>query len=151
MYFAVAFMIVFALWYGVWGALSSYIGCMIGAGILADMPFSLNIAWSLADFWQVLIPLAAFAYFKANIRLRTKRDFWIFLLFGCLLNNFIGALWGALTMVYADMVPWTDFSLAFQSWFTGNIITTLVIVPFCLRYITPYIQQTKSYVTNYWI
>ncbi|AKB77908.1 hypothetical protein MSHOH_1425 [Methanosarcina horonobensis HB-1 = JCM 15518] len=151
MYFAVAFMIVFALWYGIWGVLSAYLGCMIGAGVLADMPFSLNVIWSTADLWQALIPLTAFAYFKANIRLRTKRDWGIFLLFGCFLNNLIGALWGALTIVVVGMVPGTEFFVTFQNWFTGNIITTLVIVPFCLRYITPYIQQTKSYVQNYWI
>lgn len=111
MYFAVAFMIVFALWYGIWGVLSAYLGCMIGAGVLADMPFSLNVIWSTADLWQALIPLTAFAYFKANIRLRTKRDWGIFLLFGCFLNNLIGALWGALTIVVVGMVPGTEFFL----------------------------------------
>lgn len=151
MYFAVAFMIVFALWYGIWGGVSAYLGCMIGAGILADMPLSLNVVWSLADLWQVLIPLMAFAYFGGNIRLRTKRDMWLFLLFGCLLNNFIGALWGALMIVRNGMVPWTEFFVTFEGWFVGNIITTLVIVPFCLKYVTPYIQQTKSYVHGYWI
>ncbi|WP_269850485.1 hypothetical protein [Methanosarcina horonobensis] len=102
-------MIVFALWYGIWGVLSAYLGCMIGAGVLADMPFSLNVIWSTADLWQALIPLTAFAYFKANIRLRTKRDWGIFLLFGCFLNNLIGALWGALTIVVVGMVPGTEF------------------------------------------
>nr|WP_255350260.1 MULTISPECIES: MASE1 domain-containing protein [unclassified Methanosarcina] len=151
MYFAVAFMIVFALWYGIWGGISAYLGCMIGAGILADMPLSLNVVWSFADLWQVLIPLMAFAYFRVNIRLRTKRDMGIFLLFGCLLNNFIGAMWGALMIVREGMVPWTEFFVTFEGWFVGNVVTTLVIVPFCLKYITPYIQQTKSYVHNYWI
>ncbi|MDY9926938.1 MASE1 domain-containing protein [Methanosarcina sp.] len=104
-----------------------------------------------SDFWQVLIPLMAFAYFKVNIRLRTKRDMGIFLLFGCLLNSFIGALWGALMIIADGMVPRTEFCVAFEGWFAGNVVTALVIVPFCLRYITPYIQQTKSYVHNYWI
>lgn len=151
MYFAVAFMIVFTLWYGIWGALSAYIGCMIGAGILADMPFSLNVVWSLADLWQVLIPLVFFAYFRVNIRLRTKKDVGVFLLSGCLLNNLIGALWGSLMMVMDGMVPRAEFFVTFEGWFVGNVITTLLIVPFCLRYVTPYVQQTKSYVHNYWI
>ncbi|MDD4498229.1 MAG: MASE1 domain-containing protein, partial [Methanosarcinaceae archaeon] len=141
MYFAVAFMIVFALWYGIWGVFSTYIGCMIGAGILADMPLSLNVMWSIADIWQVLIPLAAFAYFKGNIRLRTKRDIGIFLFFGCLLNNLIGALWGSLMMIINGMGQQADFFKIFEGWFVGNVLTTLVLVPFCLRYITPYIQQ----------
>lgn len=151
MYFAVAFMIIFALWYGIWGVFSAYLGCMIGAGLLADMPFSLNVVWSLADLWQVLIPLMAFAYFGVNIRLRTKRDMVMFLLFGCLLNNFIGALWGALMIGMDGTVSRAEFFVTFEEWFIGNVITTLLIVPFCLRYVTPYIQQTKSYVHDYWI
>lgn len=151
MYVAVAFMIVFALWHGIWGALSAYIGCMIGAGILADMPFSLNVAWSLADLWQVIIPLAAFSYFGANIRLRTKKDIAIFVLFGCIINNLIGAFWGALTLVIYGITEWEAFSMTFLGWFIGNIIVTLLIVPFMLHYVTPYIQQTESYVKGYWI
>ncbi|WMW22836.1 MASE1 domain-containing protein [Methanolobus mangrovi] len=151
MYFAVAFMIVFALWYGIWGAFSAYLGCMIGAGILADVPFSLNVAWSLADLWQVLIPLAAFAYFKVNIRMRTKRDMTIFVLFACVLNNLVGALWGSLMLVTNGVIQWTEFFVTFEGWFIGNLIATLVIVPLLLRYITPYVQQTRSYVQGYWI
>ncbi|WP_394698068.1 MASE1 domain-containing protein [uncultured Methanolobus sp.] len=151
MYFAVAFMVVFAMWYGIWGAFSAYLGCMIGAGILADMPFSLNVVWSLADLWQVVIPLAAFAYFKVNIRMRTKKDIAIFLVFACILNNLMGALWGSLMLVTNGIIQWTEFFVTFQGWFLGNLITTLVIVPFLLRYITPYVQQTKSYVRGYWV
>lgn len=150
MYFAVAFMIVFTLWYGIWGAFSAYLGCMIGAGILADMPLSLNVIWSLADLWQVLIPLAAFSYFNVNIRLRTKKDITIFILFGVLINNLTGATWGALMLILTGVAEWDTFSITFQGWFVGNFITSLLIVPLLLRYVTPYIQQTESYVKGYW-
>lgn len=151
LYFAVSFMIVFALWYGVWGALSAYLGCMVGAGILADVPLSLNIVWSLADLWQVLIPMIAFMYFKVDIRLRTKRDFGIFIIFGCLLNNLIGALWGSLMLIRNDVIGWAQFQTTFEGWFFGNLIVAIVLIPLLLRYITPYIQQTNSYVKGYWI
>lgn len=150
MYFAVAFMIVFTLWYGIGGALSAYLGCMIGAGILADMPFSLNVIWSLADLWQVLIPLAAFSHFNVNIRLRTKKDIIIFILFACVINNLVGAAWGALMITIYGIAEWDVFNMTFNGWFVGNIIATLLIVPFLLRYVTPYIQQTRSYVKGYW-
>ncbi|SDF93154.1 hypothetical protein SAMN04488589_1721 [Methanolobus vulcani] len=151
MYFAVAFMIVFTLWYGIWGAFSAYLGCMIGAGILADMPLSLNVIWSLADLCQVLIPLAAFSYFKVNIRLRTKKDGIIFILFACIINNLTGAFWGSLLLVLTGETEWNMFSMTLQGWFFGNLITSLLIVPLLLRYVTPYIQQTESYVKGYWI
>lgn len=151
LYFAVSFMIVFALWYGIWGALSAYLGCMVGAGILADVPLSLNIVWSLADLWQVLIPLIAFMYFKVDIRMRTKRDFGIFIIFGCLLNNLTGALWGSLMLIRNGVIGWAQFQATFEGWFFGNLIVAIVLVPLLLRYITPYIQQTNSYVKGYWV
>jgi len=151
LYFAVAFMIIFAIWYGMWGALSAYIGCMIGAGVLADMPFSLNVIWSLADLWQVMIPIAAFSYFKLDILLRTKRDLGMFFIFACILNNLVGALWGSMSLVVSETIPWTEFTATFEGWFIGNVIATTLIVPFILRYITPYIAQTETYVNKYWI
>ncbi|WP_455284928.1 hypothetical protein, partial [[Eubacterium] cellulosolvens] len=53
LYFSVAFMIVFALWFGAWGVIAAYAGCCIGAGILGGMPHSVNLYWSVADIWQV--------------------------------------------------------------------------------------------------
>ncbi|NPE27922.1 hypothetical protein HNV12_08100 [Methanococcoides sp. SA1] len=150
MYFAVAFMIVFALWYGMWGALAAYLGCIVGAGILADMPITLNIIWSLADLWQVMIPLAAFTYFKVNIRLKTRRDVVYLLIFGVFLNNLVGAFWGNYMLYINGIVPYEEIFLTFKHWFAGNIIATILIVPFLLRYVTPYIQQTESYVEGYW-
>lgn len=71
LYFAVAFMIVFALWFGGWGVIAAYIGCFIGAGVLSGMPLNVNLYWSIADIWQVLIPLAVFKAFNADAGHRT--------------------------------------------------------------------------------
>lgn len=35
LYFAVAFMIAFALWFGGWGVIAAYVGCFIGSRMLA--------------------------------------------------------------------------------------------------------------------
>ncbi|RJS78776.1 hypothetical protein CW713_09050 [Methanophagales archaeon] len=62
--------------------------------MLGGVPLNINLYWSLANLWQVLIPLIAFKRFDADIGLRTRRDFLIFLIFGWLLNNLVGASWG---------------------------------------------------------
>lgn len=113
------------------------------------MPTSLNIIWSLADLWQVLIPLVAFSYFKVNLRLKARRDVAYFLVFAVFLNNIIGASWGTYMLAINGITPYEELILTFEGWFTGNVIATILIVPFLLRYITPYIQQTGSYVENY--
>ena len=151
LYFAVAFMIAFALWFGIWGAIAAYIGCFIGAGMSTGLPPGVNAYWSLADIWQVLIPLIAFRISGADAGLITKRDFLIFLVFGVVLNNIAGAGWGASALALGGIISWNDVPGIFAGWLIPNIIVTIVITPLLLRYITSHIQKSGLYVRNYWI
>ena len=141
LYFAVAFMIPFTLWFSAWGAVAAYVGCVIGAGIPAGLSFSVNLYWSLADLWQVLIPLVGFVLLKADVGLRTKRDFAIFVIFGWLLNNLAGALWGAGTFVLSGQFPMSDITGLFANWFLTNLVVTIPITPLLLRFVTPIIKK----------
>ena len=151
LYFAVAFMIAFTLWFGVWGAIAAYIGCFIGAGMTASLPPHINVYWSLADLWQVLIPLIAFKTLDADVGLKTRRDFLIFVIFGLVLNNMAGAGWGVSTLAFSGIISWNNAQDIFVGWFIPNIIVTIAIAPLMLRYITPYIKKSGLYVRNYWI
>jgi hypothetical protein len=148
LYFTVAFMIAFTLWFGIWGVIATYIGCFIGAGMTAGMPPDVNAFWSLADLWQVLIPLIVFRTSGADVGLKTKRDFLIFLIFGLVLNNVVGAGWGAITFAPGGISWGQDI---FVGWLIGNLIVTIVITPLLLRHITPFIRRSGIYVKNYWI
>jgi hypothetical protein len=150
LYFAVAVMIVFALWFGGWGVLAAYLGCIVGAGWLGGMPFGINLYWSLADVWQVLIPLAAFRAFNAEVGLRTNRDFALFIGFGWLLNNIAGAAWGASTLALGGLASWSEVTSIFTGWLIGNLIVTAAISPLLLRYGTPWIEEHELLVTGYW-
>ena len=150
LYFSVAFMIAFALWFGGWGVIAAYVGCFIGAGLLGGIPLDVNLYWSLADVWQVLIPLAAFKAFDADVGLKTRRDFLIFLIFGWLLNNVAGAGWGASMLAVGGLASWNDVSGIFTGWLIGNLIVTIAITPILLRYLTPRIQKAGLLVKQYW-
>ena len=143
LYFSVAFRLVFALWFGGWGVLAAYTGCYLGAGMLSGMPFDSNLYWSLADVWQVLIPLAAFKAFDANVGLRTKRDLSVFLGFGWLLNNLAVAAWGASTLALGGLAAWHDVPGIFSGWLGGNLVVTMAITPILLRYGTGYLRARK--------
>ena len=149
-YFAVAFMMVFALWFGGWGVIAAYIGCCIGAGVLGGMSHVVALYWSLADVWQVLIPLVAFRTFKANIDLRTRKDLWIFLVFGVILNNLIGAGWGAAALAIGRVISWSNVIFIFGSWFATNIMVTAIIATLMLRYLTPHVRRARLLVAGYW-
>jgi hypothetical protein len=149
-YIAVAFMIAFALWFGGWGVLAASTGGVIGAGAVGGVPPVVNLSWSLADVWQVLIPLAAFRAFHADIGLRTRRDFGVFLAFGWFLNNLAGAAWGAASFALGGVVPWTGAAGVFWSWFLGNLAVTILITPLLLVLLTPRLGKAGILVKGTW-
>ena len=80
-YIAIAFMILFTIWFGAYGAIAAYIGCFIGAGVLSGIPPEVSLYWSFADLWQVLIPLIAIRMFRLDLTLDNRRDFIYFVIF----------------------------------------------------------------------
>ncbi len=149
-YIVVALMVVFTLWFGMWGAVAAYTGCFIGAGLLSGIPADVSIYWSLADFWQVLIPLLAFRYFHADPALVSRRDVVIVLIFGVLLNNLVGALWGTTTLAFGGIIPWTGVGSALYDWWLGNSIVCLVLLPLILYIFTPLVRQHELFIKAYW-
>ncbi|MDP3564142.1 MAG: hypothetical protein Q8R70_06590 [Methanoregula sp.] len=149
-YIVVALMVVFTLWFGMWGAMAAYAGCFIGAGLLSGIPPEVNIFWSLADFWQVLIPLVAFRYLGADPALTSRRDLLIVLVFGILLNNFCGALWGTLTLALGGVIPWSGVWPALYVWVLGNSIVSLILLPAILYIFTPIVRTHELFVNAYW-
>jgi integral membrane sensor domain MASE1 len=149
-YIVVAFMVVFTLWFGIWGAVAAYTGCFIGAGILSGIPPDVSLYWSLADLWQVLIPLLAFRVLKADPSLRSVRDVGILLVSGVFLNNLAGALWGSMSLAVGGEIPWSEINTVFYEWWLGNCIVCLLLVPPILYLVTPVIRGHNLFVRDYW-
>ena len=149
-YLVVACMIIFTLWFGLWGAGAAYIGCFIGAGILSDIPAEVALYWSFADLWQVLILLLAYRLFRADPGISTKRDLFILVFFGFLLNNIVGAGWGSLTLALGGVIPGDAILPTMLGWWLGNCTISLIIVPPVLYLITPLIREHELFVHRYW-
>jgi integral membrane sensor domain MASE1 len=143
-------MIVFGLWFGMYGALAAYCGGLLSVILLFRVPFPVNLVSSLADFWQVLIPLLAFRLLRADITLSSTKDIGIFLIFGWLLNNLAGALWGTGVLAFAGISSWNEFPNQWAGWFTGNLIATIIIAPILLRFLTPYVEKRGLIIKGYW-
>jgi hypothetical protein len=151
LYFAVAIMILFTLWFGAYGAIAAYAGTLIGSGLLNPaIPPVVAIYWSIAGLLQVLIPLVALRTFKVDLTLENRRDWTLLLLFGVLINNSVGAAWGAWTLAFGNVIAASQIGSVFTLWLIGNIIVTIIIVPLALRYGTPHIRKSKIFVRNYW-
>jgi hypothetical protein len=153
LYIAVAFMILFTLWFGAYGAIAAYAGTLIGSGLLAtspSIPADVAIYWSIAGLLQVLIPLIALRTFEVDLTLPNRRDWTLLLLFGVLINNVVGAAWGAYTLALGNVITSSQIGSTFTLWLVGNIIVTVIIVPLALRFLTPKIQKSKLFVKYYW-
>ena len=146
---AVAFMILFTLWFGAYGAIAAYTGTLVGSGLLVVQAFSDNpgvaVIWAGAGLLQVLIPLVAVRSFEVDLTLENRRDFTIILVFGVIINNLVGAAWGAWTLSLVQPAGGV-----FATWFIGNVIVTFLIVPLALRLFTGKIQKSKLFVKFYW-
>ena len=149
-YFPIAIMLLFTLWFGVYGAIAAYVGNFFGAGLLSGVPFEVSIYWSFAVLWQVLIPLIAFRVFDANVGIENSRDLFHLVLFGVLLNNIVGAAWGAYTLAAGNIIPESQVMGTFSTLVVGNIVVTLLIVPLALRHFTPKVRKSKLFVKSYW-
>jgi hypothetical protein len=149
-YTVVALMIVTTLWFGMYGAIAAYAGCYIGAGILSGLPPDVSLYWSLADFWQVIIPLIAFRALKADPSLRSPRDLGILVVFGIILNNVAGALWGSVSLAVPGIIAWAEVPSVFFGWLVGNIVVCIVLVPLALYFLTPLLKNHYLFVHDYW-
>ena len=65
LYIAAAVYVPVALWFGTWGALAGYVSCVL-LGLYTGMPILFVLWWSLADFVEGLLPLAAFRLFNVG-------------------------------------------------------------------------------------
>ena len=149
-FIAVAFMILFTLWFGAYGAIAAYIGTLL-AGLLATAGLlkhpEIAVIWAVAGLLQVLIPLVAVRMFGVDLTLENRRDWTIIFLFAVLINNLVGAAWGAYTL---SLIEPGSMATTFSSWLIGSIIVTVLIVPLALRFMSEKVQKSKLFVRQYW-
>ncbi|ABS54634.1 hypothetical protein Mboo_0110 [Methanoregula boonei 6A8] len=147
---AAAFMVIFTLWFGMYGAIAAYVGGLFGASIFGGMSGSVALYLSLANLWMVLVPLAAFRIFEANAAIESRRDLFHLVLFGAILNNIIAAAWGSISLAVGGVIGWNGIMAAFVPWFAGNAIFTIIIAPLVLSRYTPRAEKSKVFVRNFW-
>ena len=144
-------MILFTLWFGAYGAIAAYVGTLVGSGLVASDTFSrhpeIAIIWAIAGLLQVLIPLVAVRSFDVDLAMENPRDLTYVLIFGVIVNNIVGAAWGAWTLALVQTV---NMGSIFATWLVGNVIVTILIVPLALKYFTPKARKSKLFVKYYW-
>lgn len=150
LYLAIGFEIAFTLWFGMYGAIATYCGSVITGILISGFSPEFSLIWSAVNFFQVLLPLLAFRNFQGNISLNTKRDFGIYLCFGVILNNILGAFLGNGLLALTGAVTSSDLPRFIAIWFVGNLIVVLIITTTLLRYATPALAAKGLLVKGFW-
>ncbi|MEM3482354.1 MAG: hypothetical protein QW246_05005 [Thermoplasmata archaeon] len=148
LYWAYPFFIVFTWWWGLWGVISAFIGCFIGAGLLTGLPLIPSLAFSVGDFVPALLVLLLYRGYLNRIGIdplgrdilsNKKALFWfIFWVMG--ITNIFGGLWGVWVLVWLGFVPPNAYWLGASLWIIGDAIV-LIIAPFLSRALTPIVER----------
>ena len=99
----VAVQAVGSIWFGMWGVLAGFLFPFI-SNSLAGAPLYVSFAYLPSNLLQGIIPAWAFKFFKADPRLTSGKDYAIFIVFGVILNNILGAAWAVTALQWLGLV-----------------------------------------------
>lgn len=143
-FIAIAFMVVFGLWYGWRGVLAAYLGGFFGFLLTVHTSLEWTLIFSLCNGIQVAVPVIAFRLFKADAALKTVKDIGVFFLFGNVLNILAGGAYGTIILVMAGINHSDTLFSDFGMWVAGDMLLIFLISPVMLSLGTPYMRK------NWW-
>ncbi len=138
------------IWFGGWGVLAGMFFPFVSNALSGSAPIPVSAAYLPANFLQAVLGAVAFRWLRADPRLRSSRDWWIWIVFGVLVANFVGAFWGTYVLTWFGLITVAARSTALLGWFIGNTIPSLIFGSILLKYVTPMVLPSKAFVKGWW-
>lgn len=139
-----------AIWFGWWGGIAAALFPLISNSLSGSAPLPVSIMYLPGNLLQGMIAAWAFRYFKTDPSLQTQRDWIIWIVFGALLPNFVGAAWGSTVLVAFGLVTQAAQFVTFLGWFIGNTIPTIILGSLVLKFVSPLVVKTKAFCKGLW-
>lgn len=139
-----------SIWYGAWGGLSSFIFPIISNAISGSAPLPVSLAYIPGNLAQGIIAGWAFRQFAGDPRLRSVKDWGLFLGFGIIVSNIIGAGWGSSVLRMFGLIAPDAQLTVFIGWFIGNSVASAILGAVMLKFISPIVMKTKTFCKGYW-
>jgi integral membrane sensor domain MASE1 len=139
-----------AIWFGWWGGIAAALFPLISNSLSGSAPLPVSIMYLPGNLLQGMVAAWAFRYFKTDPSLKTQKDWWIWIIFGALVPNAIGAAWGSTTLVAFGLVTQAAQLTTFLGWFIGNTIPTLILGSIVLKFVSPLVVKTKAFCKGLW-
>lgn len=146
---AVVIQVVGGIWFGFYGVFAGVLFPII-SDLAVGAPLYVVLMYIPSNFIQSFLPAWAFRKFQADASLRNLKGQLIFLMFGVLLANIFGALWGSFTLVITKTISFESMGQYFIAWFVGNAVPALVLGEPILLSLSPYIKKSGLYI-NSWL
>jgi integral membrane sensor domain MASE1 len=139
-----------AIWFGWWGGIAAALFPLISNSLSGSAPLPVSIMYLPGNLLQGMVAAWAFRYFKTDPSLKTQKDWWVWIIFGAIVPNLIGAAWGSTTLVAFGLVQQAAQFTTFLGWFIGNTIPTVILGSLVLKFVSPLVVKTKAFCKGLW-
>jgi len=147
LYPAAAFEAAFGSWFGIWGAIASYIGLLVAGSIGGWFALPNGMLLSLSDFVLAAAPMIAVRYFGLDPELPNWKHMVAFVAVTLLFGSLPGSLWyNYINLQLGVISGWNSFWVAVAGWNLGNLIVLAIIGIPLLRLGTQIIKRTDLYI-----
>ncbi len=138
-----------SIWFGGWGVLAAAIFPFFSNAI-AGTPFYISLAYIPANAIQAFLPAWVFRKFKLDPRLKSTKDYLIFLV-SMIVSSAIGALYSVLVVLKGFGLLTTDSTPLFiWGWFGGNVVAGVVFNFILLKALSGVVIRTPAFVKRWW-
>ena len=139
-----------AIWFGWWGGIAAALFPLISNSLSGSAPLPVSVAYIPANLLQAMIAGWAFRKLRADPRLKSGRDWGIWILWGALVPNAIGAAWGSTMLVAFGLITQAAQLTTFIGWFIGNSVPTIVLGSLVLKFVSPLVVKSKAFCEGDW-
>lgn len=139
-----------SIWYGAWGGIAAFVFPLISNALSGSAPLPVSLAYIPANFAQGMFAGWAFRAFKGDPRLLSAKDWFLFGIWGVLIANAFGAAWGSTTLRLFGLISPASHLTVFLGWFLGNSVPSFILGAILLKFVSPLVVRTRTFVKGWW-
>ncbi len=139
-----------SIWYGGWGAIAAVVFPMISNAISGSAALPISIAYIPGNLAQAAFAGYFFRKLNCDPRLKSGKDYAVFLILGTLVANMIGAAEGNLVLLLFGIITPAGVPLNFLGWFLGNTVASAILGVIMLKFLSPLVMKTKTFCKGLW-
>ena len=140
-----AVQIVGTIWFGFWGMLASAVGLVVSDALVPTHTWAATLASLPAHLAQAWLVRSAFKRLGVDPRLRSNKDWLVWLIFGVVVSNALGGILHGEALRQLGVLSTVASRQAMLGWFIGNAVGTWFLGTLLLRFASPLIVHSPAF------